>query len=217
MKLDFTKGVFVQVGGELGRHNSLPIDNFIQFAQNLQNTILNIAKHDLPLDQPIDPDNFRLEITDFKKGSAVPQFAFTHRYQETLGETLSIHREKVSRRFEELMIIADEGNYTKIRLLYPEPAKRAVFVENLYSLSNDFGNSPVSFAEYSPESNQFAPIFRIKRFKAETKRELLADVIPSSNLAEEENTAYAKVRLKNDKKGKPRRLITQLYTQKKSH
>ncbi|HNQ84040.1 MAG TPA: hypothetical protein PKM34_10385, partial [Bacteroidales bacterium] len=95
MKLDFTKGVFVQVGGELGKHNSLPIDNFIQFAQNLQNTILNIAKHDLPLDQPIDPDNFRLEITDFKKGSAVPQFAFTHRYQETLGETLSIHREKV--------------------------------------------------------------------------------------------------------------------------
>ena len=76
MKIDFDKGVYVQVGGELGKHNSLPIDNFIQFAQNLQNTILNIAKLDLPSDQPINLNNFRLEITDFKKRKCCTSICF---------------------------------------------------------------------------------------------------------------------------------------------
>ncbi len=214
MKIDLVKGVYIQIGGELGKYNSLPIDNFIRFAQDLQNTILDIAKYDLPSDQSIDLNNFKLEMIDFKKGSAVPQFAFTQRTQETLGNSLSLHRDFVSDRFEELLKIADEGQYGKLRELYPEPYKRNVFVENLYLLTNDFGNSPVTFSEYQPEKDNFIPIYKFKKFKPEIKKELTVEILDEVISIVSEDTAYAKIKIKSDKKGKMRNMITQLYKQK---
>lgn len=214
MKIDLTKGVYVQIGGELGKYNSIPVDTLIRFAQDLQKLVQDIAKYDLPSDELIDINNFRLELTDFKKGSAVPQFAFTQRKQETLGNNLQEHRDKVNERFEELLEISNEGKYSRLRLLYPEPLKRNIFVENLYSLSRDFGNSPVCFIEYGKDNEQFTPIYKLNRFKSETKKELLAEIKPEELLVAEENTAYAKVRLTSTQKGKLSKRIMQLYRQK---
>jgi hypothetical protein len=53
MKIDLTKGIYIQICGELGKYNNVPIDNQLSFAQDLQNLILNIAKHDLPSDHSL--------------------------------------------------------------------------------------------------------------------------------------------------------------------
>jgi hypothetical protein len=214
MKIDLTKGVYIQIGGELGKHNSVPVDNLIRFAQDLQLLVQDIAKYDIASDEPIDLNNFKLELIDFKTGSAVPQFAFTQRKQETLGNTLQAHRQLVNDRFEEMLEIAQEGDYTKLRILYPEPFKRNIFIENLYSFSNDFGNSPVSFSEYRVDQNKFVPVYKIHKFKSEVKKELISEIIAEEISVAEEGTGYAKVRLKSNKKGKLRPRITQLYRQK---
>ncbi|MBN3036425.1 MAG: hypothetical protein JW861_12640 [Bacteroidales bacterium] len=48
MKIDLSKGVYIQIGGELGRYNSIPVDILIRFAEDLQRLVQDIARYDLP-------------------------------------------------------------------------------------------------------------------------------------------------------------------------
>jgi hypothetical protein len=36
VKIDLNSGAFIEIGGELGKYNSLPIDTLIKIAQYLQ-------------------------------------------------------------------------------------------------------------------------------------------------------------------------------------
>ena len=67
MKLDLNSGAFIQIGGELGKYNSLPIDILIKIAQDLQELVMTIAKYDLPSSDAINLDNFKIELVDFRK------------------------------------------------------------------------------------------------------------------------------------------------------
>jgi len=214
MKIDLNKGVYIEIGGELGKNNSIPIDSLIKFAQDFQNLLFNIAKYDLPSDEAIDLVNFKIELTDFKKGSALPQFAFSRRTEETIGNTLLEHRNKVSQRFEQLIDISDKGDYTKLRDLYPEPFKRNIIINGLYSFVNDFGKSPVAFVDFVEEKKEILTHYKINRFKPEIKKELLSEISDQEILIAEEGSAFAKVKLTKTREGKMRKKITQLYTQK---
>jgi len=39
MKIDLQNGAYLQIGGELGKYNSLPIDVLVKVAQHLQELI----------------------------------------------------------------------------------------------------------------------------------------------------------------------------------
>ena len=79
MELDLEKGLSLKIEGELGKHQTLSVDSLIKIAQSLQELVFSIAKYDLPVNEAIDLNNFKIELTDFNKGSAIPTFALTQR------------------------------------------------------------------------------------------------------------------------------------------
>ncbi|MBC6410582.1 MAG: hypothetical protein GDA42_09025 [Ekhidna sp.] len=71
MAIDLQKGISLKIEGELGKFQTLPIESLIKIAESLQELVLSIAKYDLPVNEAINLSNFKLELTDFQKGSAV--------------------------------------------------------------------------------------------------------------------------------------------------
>lgn len=213
MKIDFDKGAFIEIGGELGKYNSLPIDDLVKIAQDLQELLLTIAKFDLPSTESIDMKNFKIELVGFTKGSAVPKFAYTQRIENKTGLNWQIHRNAVNEKFEKIIEISNSGDYSKITELYPEPIKRNPIVENLYSFANDFGTAPVSFVDYDEESDKITPIFKINRFKPGVKKELISEIKEIEKSQLESDEAVAKVKITN-KNGKITRKIINTYSKK---
>lgn len=214
MKIDLDKGAFLEIGGELGKYNSLPIGDLVKIAQDLQELIFSIAKFDLPSTEAIDLKNFQIELTGFEKASAVPKFAFSQRSENKCGHNWQIHRRNVNQRFEELIQVANSGDYMQLVSLIPEPVKRNPIVENLYSFVNDFGNAPVNFVDYDANKKVFSPVYKIHRFKPGVKKELIAEIreIEKSNPENDEEVGKVKITLKN---GKISRRIMDTYPKKK--
>ena len=177
MKIDLNNGAFIEIGGELGQYNSLPIDMLIKIAQDLQELVFTLAKFDLPANEAVDLNNFKIELVGFMKGSAVPEFAYTQRAENKTGLFWQVHRNTVNEKFDRLVEISNSGDYGKIIELYPEPVKRNPIVENLYAFVNDFGNAPVSFVEYDEVKEKVTPIYKINRFKPAAKKELISEII----------------------------------------
>src|SRR5205814_973388 len=119
MKIDLNKGISIQISGELGRFNTLPIDALIKIADSLQNLLITIAKSDVDSNNPIHLDDFKIELSGFRHGSAVPQFLFTPRVQTSIGNVDS-QRALVSKKFDKLMSLSNKADYIKINNLYPD-------------------------------------------------------------------------------------------------
>lgn len=160
MAIDLEKGISLQVEGELGKYQSLPIEFLVKIAEALQSLILSIAKHDLPADEAIDLNNFKLEITDFQKGSAIPSFALTQRIQHVITSDLNLQRKDVADKLSTLLVISDRGTYSELRELYPQYNRRNEIVEKLYGFTSSFNNSPVSIYEkgqVSEDAEKYRP------------------------------------------------------------
>lgn len=214
MKIDLNNGAYIEIGGELGKYNSLPIDVLVKIAQDLQELILTLAKVDLPSSEPIDLNNFKIELTGFTKGSAVPKFAFTPRAENKTGIYWQIHRNAVNEKFEKLVEISNTGNYGKIAEIYPEPAKRNPIAEKLYSFVNGFGNAPVMFVEYDEVNEKITPIYKIRRFKFSIKKELVTEIKGLVKSLVETDEAVGKIKI-SKRNGKTYRKIINTYSGKK--
>jgi hypothetical protein len=211
VKIDLNNGAFIEIGGELGQYNSLPIDMLIKIAQDLQELVFTLARYDLPTNESIDFNNFKIELVDFMKGSAVPKFAFTPRAENKTGLFWQVHRNTVNEKFEKLIEISNNGDYRKIVELYPEPVKRNPIVENLYSFVNAFGNAPVNFVEYDEVNERITPIYKINRFKPAAKKELISEIIESTKTETESDEAVGKIRI-TKRDGKTHRRIINTYS-----
>lgn len=214
MKLDLNSGTFIQIGGELGRYNSLPIDTLIKIAQDLQELVMTIAKHDLPSSDVINLDNFKIELVDFKKGSAVPRFAFTPRVENKIGHKWEEHRSIVNDKFEKIINISNSGDYNKLIELYPEPIKRNPIVENLYSFVNDFGTAPVNFVDFDEKTQRITPIYKINQFKLASKKELITEIKEIIKQESETDEAVGKIKI-TKKDGKVNKRIINYYSRSK--
>ena len=212
MKIDLNAGVFLQIAGELGEYNSIPIDTLIKIAKDLQELIQTIAKYDLPEDEPLIKENYIIELVDFKKGSAIPQFAFSQRIENTVGFNWQENRKSVNEKFEKLIQISNLDKYEDLKKLYPEDSKRIPIVNNLYNFSNDFKNSPVSFVDYQEKDKKFIQLYKINKFKTSIKNDLLLEKKTIEPTRIEINEGVAKVKITN-KNGKITNKILDLYTQ----
>lgn len=211
MKIDLNNGTFIEIGGELGKYNSLPIDALIKIAQDLQELVFTLAKCDLPTNEVVDLNNFKIELVGFIKGSAVPKFAYTQRAENKSGLFWQVHRNTVNEKFEKLAEISNSGDYGKIIELYPEPIKRNPIVENLYAFVNDFGNAPVNFVEYDEVKEKTTPIYKINRFKPALKKELISEIIGIAEIETESDEAVGKIKI-TKKDGKIHRRIMNTYS-----
>ncbi|HUX59553.1 MAG TPA: hypothetical protein VMV77_21450 [Bacteroidales bacterium] len=211
MKIDLNNGTFIEIGGALGQYNSLPIDTLIKIAQDLQELVFTLAKIDLPANEAIDLNNFKIELVGFMKGSAVPKFAYTPRAENKTGLFWQVHRNTVNEKFEKLAEISNSGDYGKIIELYPEPIKRNPIVENLYAFVNDFGDAPVNFVEYDDVKEKTTPIYKINRFKPSLKNELISEIIGIAEIETESDEAVGKIKI-TKKDGKIHRRIMNTYS-----
>ena len=194
MAIDLQKGISLKIEGELGKFQTLPIESLIKIADSLQELIMSIAKYDLPTNEAIDLNNFKLELTDFQKGSAIPSFALTQRVQPILTDYQN-QREEVTNKLNTIFEISDKGDYTALKSLYPEHFKRNEIVEKLYGFTTSFKNSPVAIYE---KGNLESETFRPKKFKTSTKKSLLVEV---KKVTEEKLEEKAFARIKVTKKG----------------
>jgi len=213
MKIDLNSGVFLQIAGELGEYNSIPIDTLIKIAKDFQELILTIAKHDLPEDEPLIKENFIIELVDFKKGSAVPKFAFSQRIENTTGFNWQENRKSVNEKFEKLIQISSMDNYDELNNLYPEDSKRIPIVNDLYNFANDFKDSPVSFVDYHEEDKKFIPLYKINKFKNSVRKELIVENKINEPARIEINEGVAKVKITTTN-GKTTKKIIDYYMQR---
>lgn len=214
MKIDLNSGAFIEIGGELGKYNSLPIDVLVKLAQDLQELVFTLAKYDLPTNESIDLNNFKIELVGFTKGSAVPKFAYSPRSENKTGINWQLHRNTVNDKLEKLVEVSDEGDYGRIIELYPEPVKRNPIVENLYSFVNSFGTAPVSFVEYDEVNEKITPIYKINRFKPAVKKELISEIKDVAEAVSETDEAVGKIKI-SKRDGKITRKIIDIYSGKK--
>ena len=214
MKIDLNNGAFIDIGRELGKYNSLPIDVLVRLAQDLQELVLTLAKYDLPTNESIDLNNFKIELVGFTKGSAVPKFAYSPRSENKSGINWQVHRNTVNDKLEKLVEVSDTGDYGKIIELYPEPIKRNPIVENLYSFVNSFGTAPVSFVDYDEVNEKITPIYKISRFKPAVKKELISEIKEVAKTVSETDEAVGKIKV-SKRDGKITRKIIDIYSGKK--
>ncbi|HDS08133.1 MAG TPA: hypothetical protein ENO05_10960 [Bacteroides sp.] len=214
MKIDLNNGAFIEIGGELGKYNSLPIDVLVKLAQDLQELVFTLAKYDLPSNESIDINNFRIELVGFTKGSAVPKFAYSPRSEYKTGINWQVHRNTVNDKLDKLVEVSNTGDYGKIIELYPEPVKRNPIVENLYSFVNSFGTSPASFVEYDEINEKITPIYKINRFKPAVKKELISEIKEVAETVSETDEAVGKIKI-SKRDGKITRKIIDIYSGKK--
>ena len=196
MAIDLQKGISLKIEGELGKFQTLPIESLIKIAESLQELVMSIAKYDLPANEAIDLNNFKLELTDFQKGSAIPSFVLTQRVQPVITDYQN-QREEVTKKLNSLFEISDKGSYTDLRDLYPEHFKRNEIVEKLYDFTSSFKNSPVSIYEkgnVNENSEKYSP----KKFKASTKKSLIVEV---KEIKKEKSEEKAFARIKVTKSG----------------
>lgn len=212
-KIDLEKEISIRIEGELGKHNTLPIESLIKIAESLQNLINDIVKYDLPVDESVDPNNFKIELSGFRQGSAIPQFAFTQRVVPTFID-FKKQRTEVNSKLNELLAITDKGDYTVLKKIYPDSVRRNVFVEDIYNLTNSFGNSPASFGVMD-KKGKFHSDYVVHKLKSEVRNSLLVKVGKPSTLKEDE---YALGRLKITKQGNKivRQKIEQVYDKSKT-
>jgi len=214
MDIDLETGAYIEIGGEIGRYNSLPIDYLVRFASAFQELVLTLAKYDLPSDTPINLDNFKIELVDFKKGSAVPKIAFSQRSESKTGQDWQIQRNKVGEKFEQLIAIADTGDYSKIKELYPEPFKRNLVVADFYEFTASFGTAPVSFGNYSEKEGKVIQLYSIKKFKPGVRDSLISKIEESKPEISDFGEGVAKMKYYKTIKGKVKRKIVDVYTGK---
>ncbi len=197
MAIDLQKGISLKIEGELGKFQTLPIESLIKISESLQELVMSIAKYDLPANETIDLNNFKLELADFQKGSVIPSFVLTQRVQTVITSDYQNQREEVTKKLNTIFEISDKGNYSSLKELYPEHFKRNEIVEKLYDFTSSFNNSPVSIYEkdnISEKSEKYRP----KKFKPSTKKSLMADV---KQIKEEGLEEKAFARIKVTKKG----------------
>ena len=189
MDFDLEKGISFKIEGELGKYQTLPIDALIKIAETFQNLVLSIAKHDVSSDNSVDYNNFKIELTDFTKSSAVPTFVFTPRIQLTTSDYKE-QRNVINSKLTRLISIADNGDYSKIKDCYSSVGSRNEIIENLYGFTNSFKNSPTTIFD----KDNFSFNFKVKKFKSEVKKKLLTNVVKITE-DKTEHSAIARIKV----------------------
>lgn len=193
---EHSKDIFnLQIGGEVGKYNSLPVEYLIEIAKNLQNFLQTLAKVNISDGATIDLNNFKVELTGFQKGSAVPQFIFTPRRQLTLEADIDNQRLLVRQKFDEIVEASGKGDFAKVRELYPDAYRRNEVVDGLYSFVNSFGNSPVNVVDLNSKKGKdnIIPLYRIRPFAKEVRDRLITTVIESKALETVEEISLRRV------------------------
>ena len=212
-KIDLEKQISIRIEGELGKYNTLPIENLIKIAQSLQGLINEIVKYDLSADEAIDSNNFKIELSGFHPGSAIPQFAFTQRVSTTVSDYKK-QREEVNTKLNKLLSLFDSGDYSKIKKMYPDSIRGNVFIDSVYNLTSSFGNSPASFGILDSKG-KFHSDYVVKKFKTNLKNSLLIK-IGKEEIEKRDEFALGRIKITREGNKVVRQKVEQIYDKTKT-
>lgn len=213
MPVDLNTGINVRIQGEIGKHNTLPIEYLVKFSENLQKLLQDIANYQLEVDGAIDLSNFKIELSGFKIGSAIPEFIFTPRIKPVTSGDVFEQRVFVNNQFDKYLNIANHGDYSNFKNIIPQAKTRNIIVEDFYNFATTFGNSPVSIVDI--KNGNISPVYKINKFKSNIKDLLITKII-ESDVKVEEYEAVAKIKVV--KKGnKTTHTKTDMFDAKHAH
>jgi hypothetical protein len=193
MNVDLANGLSLRVEGEIGKHNTLPIEYLVKISENLQILLRDIAKYQLEVDGAIDLDNFKVELAGFKIGSAIPEFIFTPRVKTVTSGDVFEQRKFVNNKFNEYLKVADSGDYSEIKTIIPQASIRNIIVEDFYNFTTTFGNSPISVVDI--KNGKIRPIYKISKFKSEVKEKLITKISEGQAEKKIETEVIAKLKV----------------------
>ncbi len=199
MNLNLNDGINIQIGGEAGKFHTLPIDTLVKISLTLQDLIQGIAKFEIDSSYEIDLSNFKIELSGFRKGSAIAAFLFTPRIKYTISEnTVTVQRNHVNERFNELMIIADKGNFNQLKEEYSDSFRRNEIVKRLSDFTNSTGKSPMAFTKIK-KTGELEVISNIQKIKPKILKSLLVDIKKvRENFTEDYGVANIKYKISKD-------------------
>ncbi len=196
MKLNLEEGVFIQIAGTIGQYNTLPIEILVKLMENMQSLLQNIAISCLDESQNIDLNQFKVELSDFKVGSAVPKLKFTPRFQQKIvAADFAAQRVVVVKEFENLVTTAADprklNEYLRVR--FKDVERRNNIVHQYHAFTNASGNSPMAIVDMTAEG-QVEPIYPIRRMTIGQRDALLVDIKQEEPIMEHE-MFYRKVQI----------------------
>jgi hypothetical protein len=191
LDLDLDEGLNLQIGGEVGRHNTIPIDMLIKMAEDLQDLVNAVVAYDLPQDELVPKSNFKIELSDFNQGSAIPQFKFSPRSESKIGDWEK-NRKYVNNRVVKLFELANTGDYSKLKTLYPIPSQRNPITTNLYNFVHGFGSTPVTIVKFDKKKKPI-PVIKIKQFKTALKDEIIVQEVKRKSIGRTTVEAVANI------------------------
>jgi len=195
-KIDLNKGVNLKIEGEIGKFQTIPVDVLAKIGQHFQDLVISLAKYDLNEAEGVDLNNFKLELSGFQKGSAVPQFSFTNRIQATVND-YKAQRDQINEKLTDLFEAADTGDYLSLKKLYSKKPVRTEIANRLFDFVNSFGDSPV---EVVGGGKTMRRMFKVQKFKGKIKNELTDKPVKSKHEKIEETTVGSiKVTREGDK------------------
>ena len=80
----------------------------------------------------------------------------------------------------------------------------------MYDFVNDFRTSPVAFVDYNKLDDTITPIYKLQKFRAAAKKELIVEIKEEAKNEQEPEEALAKIKILKTKKG-TRNQVLQTY------
>jgi hypothetical protein len=208
MEANILDGVYIRVGGKAGQTNGLPWHILENMFSHLQELIKMLAKYELETDASPNLIEFEIELFDFKPGSAVPAFRLVPKQQNELIPIVNEQKLVVAHKFDELMSIANEGNYQNFFREDLLPEVKHDIAEELYGFILSAEGSPLSIVRPVDGNGEFKEIYKVPKFTKEQSEKLLKPK-KRRKVAEEPEQIFALVQ----RVGK-RRTIVDLYENK---
>lgn len=197
----------MQIGGEIGKNNSLPLKYFAELAKNLQSVIDTLVECELPEEEGFDRSNFQLELTDFQPDGVIPGFSFTKQVQSVVGGDAMEQRVQISKSFENLISMADGGNYEQLNDIFPETATRKKVAKSFFGFVDSLKTPKVAFGDFDSKKG-FKSKFKVKKYNKETKQQILETKIEAAPIDTE--YVYGRIKL-TTQNGKERKAIAEIF------
>lgn len=210
MKLNLKNGFDIHIGGEVAKDNSLPLDYFAKICTAFQDLVNEVAKNSLQT-ETIDLNNFKIELTGFFKGSAVPRFEMTNRIQTVIHGNTEKQKTLVSNKIDQLLALTATGGYRGITDLYQVPQASNAIVESFYGFMSSFGTAPVEFGKYNISKGTFNSTYKAKKFRPSVRDQLLVTIKPSTEEGIEEYRTIGSITVKS-RGGKLKRKIDKVFS-----
>jgi predicted RNase H-like HicB family nuclease len=110
----------------------------------------------------------------------------------TAGTNVLLQRKEISDHFNEVLKVADGGNYLQLQQLYTDPLQLAPIAGALYEFTHSCGTAPISIVHW--ENGALSETYKLSKFTKEARNQLMV-ITPKVEEEKEERIVPGLVRI----------------------